>query len=173
MSKKEFSLFVMALKTYYPREKLLPNEQAIELWYRQLQDIPYNIAEAALNKWVATNKWPPTIAEIREMAVTVKHGEIPDWGNGWEQVLKAIRHFGMYREAEAMASLDSITKQCVERLGFRNICLSENISADRANFRIIYEQLQERKMKEQQIPVALQQLMQSVREEVMRIEGAQ
>lgn len=64
MDKKEFSLFAMALKTYYPKEQLLPNTQAMELWYKQLKGIPYLIAEMALQKWVATNKWSPTISDL-------------------------------------------------------------------------------------------------------------
>ena len=90
-------MFAMALRTYYPKEQLLPNQQAMELWYRELCDIPYNVAEAALRKWVATNKWSPTIADLREMAATVTEGEMPDWGEGWEQVLKAIKKYGSYR----------------------------------------------------------------------------
>ena len=82
MNKQEFSLFTMALKTYYPRENLLPNTQAMELWYQQLQDIPYRTAEAALNQWVATNKWSPSIADIRETAAGVASGEVLDWGEG-------------------------------------------------------------------------------------------
>ena len=152
-------MFIMALKTYYPRENLLPNNQAMELWFKQLNDIPYQIAEAALNKWVTTNKWSPTIADIRETATVVKCGEIPDWGEGWEKVLMAIRKYGMYQAAEAMNSLDGITKRCVERLGFQNICLSENINQDRANFRMIYEQLAARKQMEEQIPSNLSNLI--------------
>ena len=56
MDKKEFALFASALRTYYSKENLLPNSQAMELWFRQLMDIPYPVAEATLNKWVATNK---------------------------------------------------------------------------------------------------------------------
>ena len=155
MNKQEFSLFTMALKTYYPRENLLPNTQAMELWYQQLQDIPYRTAEAALNQWVATNKWSPSIADIRETAAGVASGEVLDWGEGWEQVLKAIRKYGLYRAEDAMESFDPITRQCVERLGFKQICMSENISADRANFRMIYEQLAERRRQEAQMPEAL------------------
>ena len=44
MNKKEFATFTMALKTYYPRENLLPNEQAREVWFSQLQDIPFEVA---------------------------------------------------------------------------------------------------------------------------------
>lgn len=108
MNKQEFSLFTMALKTYYPRENLLPNTQAMELWYQQLQDIPYRTAEAALNQWVATNKWSPSIADIRETAAGVASGEVLDWGEGWEQVLKAIRKYGLYRAEDAMESFDPI-----------------------------------------------------------------
>lgn len=164
MDKKEFSTFAMALRTYYPKENLLPNQPAMELWYRELQDIPYSVVEAGLRKWVATNKWSPSIAEIREMTATVQNGEIPDWGDGWEQVLTAIRKYGSYRIPEAMESFDSITRQCVERLGFKNICMSENISVDRANFRMIYEQIAERNKREQQIPLPLRQLIIGIQE---------
>lgn len=159
MNKNEFSMFSMALKTYYPRENLLPNTQAMELWFKQLQDIPYQVAEAALNKWVAVNKWSPSIADIRAEAVEVKSGETPDWGEGWESVLAAIRHYGSYRVEEAMASFEPITRKVVERIGFLNICQSENIAVDRANFRTLYEQLAEKEQKHKQMPEALSQLI--------------
>lgn len=170
MTKQEFSIFASALRTYYPREALLPNQQAMELWYRELQDIPFAVAEAGLRKWVATNKWSPSIADIREITVEVAHGDIVEWGEGWEQVLKAIRLYGTYREAEAMNSLDELTRTCVERLGFKNICMSENIATERANFRMMYEQLAERKKKQQQMSVPLQRLISGMKGQAL-LEG--
>lgn len=73
-----------------------------------------------------------------------QNGDVKDWGEGWKQVLDAIRKYGSYRAKDAMESLDSITRQCVERIGFNNICMSENIEADRAIFGMIYEQIAER-----------------------------
>lgn len=172
MDKKEFGMFASALKTYYPRETLLPNNQAMELWYRQLQDIPYLVAEAALNKWVATNKWSPSIAEIRETASSVQHGDLPSWGDAWETVLRCIRMYGSYRESEALEAMDEMTRTCVKRLGFRNICMSENITADRANFRMIYEQIAERQKKEQVLPLPLKEMIQGIQQrELLQIEG--
>lgn len=165
MDKKQFATFAAALKTYYPRETLIPNNQAMELWFRQLQDIPYEVAEAGLNKWVATNKWSPSIADIREMATTVTEGDIPDWGNGWEQVLAAIRNYGSYNIKAAMESFDNITRQCVERIGYRNICMSENISTERANFRMIYENLAQRQQKDRLIPEKLKMLISGMQSE--------
>jgi hypothetical protein len=48
MNKKEFAIFASALRTYYPKENLLPNEQAMQLWFNQLSDIPYKVAEVTL-----------------------------------------------------------------------------------------------------------------------------
>ena len=162
MDKKEFSIFASALRTYYPREKLLPNEQAMQLWYNQLRDIPYKVAETVLNKWVAIEKWSPSISDIRQLTSELLNGEPTDWGDGWEQVEKAIRRYGIYREAEALESLDDLTRQTVKRLGFKNICLSENQQADRANFRMIYEQLAERKIKDAQIPDSIKIAMNNI-----------
>lgn len=167
MDKREFATFAAALRTYYQKENLLPNSQAMELWYRQLQDIPYIVAEAALQKWVATQKWSPSIAEIREMAMTVTAGEKPLWSDGWEQVQTAIRKYGMYNIGAAMESFDDVTRQTVKRLGFRELCLSENPMQDRANFRDIFNMIAERKEKTQQLPASLTELIGEIQRKVI------
>ena len=169
MTKQEFATLAAAIRTYYPRENILPNQQAMELWYRELQDIPYQVAEAGLRQYVSTNKWSPSIADFREMASTIQNGSIPDWGDGWEQVLMAIRRYGSYREAEALESMDEITQACVKRLGFKNICMSENINQDRANFRMIFEQMQERKKKEQQLSLPLADIIKKLQQHDNRL----
>lgn len=170
MDKREFSIFASALRTYYPREKLLPNEQAMELWFNQLQDIPYKVATTTLNKWVAIEKWSPSIADIRHLATEIVNGAPKDWGDGWEQVEKAIRYYGGYRELEALESLDEVTRQVVKRLGFKNLCQSENLTADRANFRMIYEQMSERKEKDAQIPIGVKEVIAQITASQLLIE---
>ena len=64
MTKQEFSMYAMALRTFYPREKLLQTQEAMELWYQMLKDIPYAKAQADLIEWAKYNKWSPSIAEI-------------------------------------------------------------------------------------------------------------
>lgn len=164
MTRDEFKSFAMALKTYYPREQLLPNLQAMELWYQELSDIPNDVAIAALRKYVSTNKFSPTIADIREMAATVMYGEKPQWADGWNQLEKAIRKYGSYNVHAAMESMDDITRETVKRLGYRNLCLSTNQMADRANFRTVFEQLVDRRQKEQQMPFSLSQLIEGIQE---------
>lgn len=172
MNKKEFSLIALALRAYFPRENnLLPNEQSLELWYMQLKDLDYKIVEVAINKWAATNKWSPSISEIRETAATITLGELPEWGEAWQEVTLAIKRFGSYRAGEALKSLSPLTRKAVERLGYMQLCASENIAADRANFRMIYEQLAAREKKQAQLPEGLKTLIAQMQQDNKLIEG--
>lgn len=171
MNKKEFATFAMALRTYYPRENVLPNDKAVELWFMQLADIPYPVAEAGLNKWVTLNKWSPSIADIREMACEVSQNEFPEWGEAWEEVLYAIRKYGSYRSREALDSLKPLTRKVTERIGFKNLCMSENQMADRASFRMIYEHMAERAKREGQMPQQLKDVIGKIKEQKLIEEG--
>ena len=170
MNKKEFAIFASALRTYYPKENILPNEQALQLWFNQLNDIPYDVAEVTLNKWVATNKWSPSIADIREQATDITQGAGKDWGDAWQDVLRAIRLYGSYEELKALESLDETTRKVVKRLGFRNLCFSEDIQVDRANFRMIYEQQLQRDRQDAQLPPRLKAIISNI--PMMLEEGA-
>lgn len=163
MDFNEFKVLVKGMKAVYTSERFLPDADSVKIWFQMLGDLDYRTASAGIQKYILTNKFPPTIADIREICADVQNGEIEDWGDGWEKVLKAIRYFGSYRETEALETLDDLTRQCVVRLGFRNLCLSENITADRANFRIMYENLAERQKKASQIPVALSNSIEALR----------
>ena len=151
----EFKILVKGMKAVYTSEKFLPDADSIKIWFSLLKDLEYAVLNAAIQKHMMTKTFPPTIADLREVAATISNGEMQDWGEGWEKVLFAIRKFGVYRETEALATMDELTRTCVKRLGWRNICMSENISFDRANFRMIYEQMHDRKKKESVIPISL------------------
>ena len=131
----------------------------MQLWFNQLSDIPYKVAEVTLNKWVATNKWSPSIADIREQATGLTQGEAKEWGEAWQDVLRAIRLYGSYEEQKALDSLDETTRKVVRRLGYRNLCFSEEIQVDRANFRMIYEQQLHRDKQDAQLPPRLKALI--------------
>ncbi len=128
-----------------------------------MQDIPYDVATISLKKWVCTNKWPPSIAEIRESATSVVLPEIKDWSAAWSDVQDAMRRFGYYRANEAVESLDPVTRETVKRLGFSKLCISENETADRANFRTIYETIAQRKKTETLIPAKIKGLIKEIR----------
>ena len=99
---------------------------------------------------------------MREIYTDLVSPVLSDWSEGWEKVSKAIGHYGMYQEAAAMESFDEVTREVVKRLGFQNICLSENIVADRARFAEIYQDIQRRKRIELNVGSALSNLREMV-----------
>lgn len=162
MNKKEFALFSMALKTYFPRDNLLPTEEAMELWYRELQDIPNETAMAMLRKWVDTQKWPPTIAEIRTMCSEIANGKLPDWGEAWREVEKAVWRYGYMQEEKALDSMSPTTQSAVLKIGWRGICMSENPDTIRAQFRQVYEICAKREVEDRQLPPALKEAISQI-----------
>lgn len=149
MNESDFFKWVSALKTYYPQVQGLSNEQGIELWYYHLKDIPYAVAYNALNKWVDTEKWPPTIADIRRLSIDIVDKRITNWEDAWEDALNAVSEYGMYKEKKALDSLKGITRKTVEIIGYQTLCLSEKLSIERAAFREIYNSMADRAKKEQ------------------------
>lgn len=171
MDRKQFAQIVMALKAYYSDPKYIATREATELWFRQLEDLDYKVCETAINKWVAVNSWPPKIADIRKTAFEVVKGDAIEWSESWEQVQRAIRYYGMYREVEAMLSLDDVTKQVVRRLGFKHLCLSDNLTADRANFRDIWVEVNARQQQNNLLPVNLRQQIGTLRQQAIEARG--
>ena len=168
MTEKEFGMLVMGMRSFYQKENILPTKEAMSLWYQELQDIPYEVAQAGLRKYVATNKWSPTIAEIREMASSVMNGAIPDWSESWEKVCTALRKFGRNRAVEGMATLDEITRETVKRIGgFTYLCNSENVVADRSRFEQVYNAIAERKKKENQLSMPLKRIISGIQERTL------
>ncbi|MCQ2113325.1 MAG: replicative helicase loader/inhibitor [Bacteroidaceae bacterium] len=152
MNKKEFSILIKLIRTTYPQQNLFPNEESIEIWYRMLKDIPYEIAMVAVEKWISMNKWAPAISDIREYATGMCQEQEQDWGEGWNELLRAIARYGYYDEDGALESMSPVTRETVRRLGFKELCLSTNQMADRANFRTVYETISKRNKEDAQLP---------------------
>lgn len=155
MNKTEFAKIAMALQTFYPRENLFKTDKETELWFEMLEDIPYDVAQLGIKKWVTTNKWSPSIAEIRKEAAEIIHGAPKSWEQAWQEVIASIGAYGSRRTAEAMETFDDVTREAVKRMGYRNICMSENPVSERANFREIYKELSERDLVTKATPIMI------------------
>lgn len=169
VSKQEFATLVLAMQAMYGDE-FIETEEAMDVWFALLHDLDYQILSKALQKHMLTNKFKPTVAELREIYAGLICPVISDWSEGWEKVSRAIGHYGMYRTEEAMESFDEVTREAVKRLGFQNICLSENIVADRARFAEIYQAIQQRKRIAVNIGSALPDLQEFVNKRLIDME---
>lgn len=114
MTAKEFGFLADAIKTYFPRDNVLPTENAMRLWYSELKDIPYQLAHTALRKYVSTNKFAPTIADIREQVAELNNQNEEELNEtaAWSLVLKAIRRSTYYSDEE-FAKLPPVVQRTV------------------------------------------------------------
>jgi hypothetical protein len=167
MTKDEFKILAKGLKAVYTMPSFLPDADSLNVWYSLLQDLPYEVCNVAIQKYMMTETKIPTIADIRNLCASVVVGEKPLWSDGWDEVMRAMRRYGSYNELEALESMSDITKQCVRRLGYQNLCRSEEIGVDRANFRMIFEQIANREHEKQKLPSGMQQLIASIQEKKM------
>lgn len=157
MTKTEFMQIAAAIKTYYPRDNILPSNEAMSLWYEALKDLPYPVLSSSLSKWVTTEKWPPSIAELRAMSTEMVQGALPEWGDAWAEVTRAVHRYGWSRPQEALDSLSPSARAAAERIGWAPICESENIETLRAQFRQVFEACARRENEQRQLPAALRE----------------
>lgn len=66
VTKQEFATLVVAMQAMYG-EDFIGTEQALDVWYALLHDLDYQILSKALQQYMLTNKFKPTVAELREI----------------------------------------------------------------------------------------------------------
>lgn len=157
MDRDEFKILVKGMKAVYAQPTFIPDQDAFNMWYALMGDLPYDVCNVAIQKYMLMNKFPPTVAEIRELAAGVVNGDPLTWGESWERALNAVRKYGSYNKGEALDSLDPLTRKCVESIGYMELCMSENIMVERAHFQKVFEVYAKREQTDKQIPLALQQ----------------
>lgn len=118
------------------------DDARLRLYVEMLSDIPPSILETAVKKLIMTNKFLPSIAEIREVAYGIK-GIIsgtaaPDESEAWGEVIKAIQSVGYYGKPKF--SHEAITT-AVNNIGWQDICTTPNEGTNtlRAQFRRAYQ----------------------------------
>lgn len=171
MTFEEWKTLAKGMRALYTSQNFLPDGESVKTWYMMVRDLPYEAANAAIQKYAATNRFPPTVADIRDQAAEMTSGRQDDWGEAWKQVMGAVRKHGYMDQEGALASLGSLARRTVERLGWKELCASENAMADRANFRMVYEQLQQEGRKDAQLPPGIREAL-GMDGSALRIGGA-
>lgn len=149
MTEAEAQKLVTVLVTAFPTTmvRLSAEQQKLTMgtFRRMLGDLDYPVANAAVERLLATAKFMPTVAEMRDTALSLTAGELTAGGEAWGSVLKAIAEQGAYRvPGTDFVFRDPVTAQCVASLGWQNLCLSDNQPSERARFIELYEQLASR-----------------------------
>lgn len=124
----------------YPNTAI--TEATVAMYVRLLADIPPSELQTVVDQCIASGKFLPTIAELRDKWHSLTRTLCqPSATEGWDEVQRQIRAVG-YIGTPTFAN--PITARLVKTMGWRELCASENVIADRAHFLRMYEQLAER-----------------------------
>lgn len=123
MTKKEVVQILAILKAAYPNSYKMTTEEAsgtINIWYMQFANIAPDIVLMAVNKHISSNKFPPSIYEIK-LIITSIHWEAYDALNSYaseklsEQAKKNYQR--IYNETKNYKYEKSIAPTLQEMIG--------------------------------------------------------
>ena len=154
MTNEQFVKYTTMIKAFFPSSNAFNNPMAMELWFEMLQEVNFDSACVALKRHVATNKFPPTVNDILTAVADNNAVGIQTSSDAWNDVLEAIRKFGVYRVDEGVNSLQEPTRS-IMRNQFRETCLSENLMADKAHFLKMYDTYSKRDQTQRLLPESL------------------
>lgn len=161
MTIDEFGQFASAIKTYFPKDNLLSTNEAMDLWFDMLKDLDYQRAYIGLKTYVAINKFPPAISDIRAYAMKVKELQELNEMEAWSLVKKAIRNGG-YNSIEEYEKLPLLIQKAVGLPSqLREWALDENYkeAVVMSNFQKAYKFELQKKQEFQKLPQQVQKFI--------------
>jgi hypothetical protein len=155
LKKTETVQLLAVINAAFPNMQV--TEAMVSLWYELLGDIDFGLAKAAVKKLLLQSPYPPTIADIRKQALEIAtpSEDRIDAAEAWGEVIEAIRHYGYYRQKDALESMSPRTAKVVRYMGWQEICHSERPDVVRGQFLKMYEIIANREKQERLLPATL------------------
>lgn len=142
MNKEQFIKGLKYLGTAYNKE--FTEEQAT-VWYDFFRDEDFEAFRQAVKRIIPQKQFMPSIAELKSEIATLKNPILQlNADEEWNEVLKAVRRWGSYREEEALNSLKPYTKHIARMVGYTRICMSKDIQWERKEFIELFNNSQDR-----------------------------
>lgn len=133
------------------------SKESVLVWGKCLGDIPYQVLHKATLRLICTNKFPPSISELRDASLDVVRPHEVTSLDAWGEVITAIAEYGYYQEREALASMSAGAAYVVRRMGWSELCQSEvdKASVIRAQFCKLYDHCMNEKRRQAVLPESL------------------
>ncbi|MGN0489364.1 MAG: replicative helicase loader/inhibitor [Ruminococcus sp.] len=125
MTKKEVAMLIRLVISSYPafdkfrdREEV---ENTVHLWSVMFADDNRDVVTIAVKQHIATSKWPPSIAEIRELMLRIEHPEIIPPDEAWRAVNNVLYSEGQYFSGDIYRLLPEPIARAVEAVGYTTL----------------------------------------------------
>lgn len=169
MEREEFKTLVKAMKAVYAQPTFIPDQDAFNVWYGLLKDLPYRQVNIAVQKHMLTERFPPTIADLREKSNEVIEKQLEEISEleAWSLVRKAIGNSGYHSEEE----FEKLPEACKIAVGtasnLREWALMDSdqvATVEQSHFIRNYRTAVKRLSEEKKIPENLRKLIAAERE---------
>jgi hypothetical protein len=172
LTNQQISALIALTAANFPNMQEREMRPTANLWKELLGDMPFEVAKAAIIKVLATTKFWPTVAEIREAAAQLTGPQIISPAEAWALVERANDNYGYYRPIEGMKTLPPLVQTTIRALGgFRDVCASENVGVTRGQFMKMYEQYAVREKEMSVLPESVKQFIGGVTKLLPESEG--
>lgn len=142
MNREQFVKGLKYLSLAYNKEF---DEEQASVWYDFFKDVDFEIFRQAVKRIIPKSKYLPSIAELRgeiaQMTNPILQLNVDD---EWSNVIEKIRRHGTYITTEEFNKFHEITLKVVKTIGWRRLCLSENIEFERKTFYEMFKCYQKR-----------------------------
>jgi hypothetical protein len=147
-TEEDIARLVVLLSAAFPNWNV--NEYTNEVYYLDLSDIPTDELFVAAQhcRTEPGRKFAPSTGEIRGAVAELRGmtNNVPSSFEAWQEVLREFSDTGSYGTPKFSHPLIG---RAVNAMGWKNLCLSEDQTADRARFLQCYEQFRERATREE------------------------
>lgn len=160
MTLNETAKLLVIIRGLYPRDKAFdkPKEELTRIasiWQVMLEDVPFDVAQAAVQAVASTSQFTPSIADIRAWHMSFTGNKTMDADEAWGLVQKAIQQYGYSQPEKARDSMPIDVWRMVERIGWRDLCMSEEPGVERGQFMKMWGLHQKREQEKAVLPPAV------------------
>lgn len=166
MTKADAARLVAIVVTAYPNYDKFRDEEAVtatvNLWATMFSADDSRIVALALNKHIATNKWPPSVAEIRELMLEIQHPDLIPPDKAWIAVSDLLYSEGANNHGDLYCQLPPLIARAVESIGWGNLwemhrsyCVGGKPGMDRVAFMQQYTPMYDREKQRAMTPTDL------------------
>ena len=170
MKKAELLDIVTVIVMSYPnhfKEESIPG--MVTAWYALFKDDDKTAVELAVMKHIASNKWPPSIAEIRGAMAEMLHPELIPPDVAWTAVADVMH--GVDQWGYGRPTFPPLIERVVETIGWghlkelsRGSYAGNKDGLDRVAFMDLYKPAYERALQAATLPAALSATINKVRQ---------
>lgn len=178
MTREETAKLFAIIAATFPRDQafIRADRTMLEAWTTMLSDIPFNVVQGAIQAQASISPFPPSISEIRKRAAEIVHPQMRMGADeAWEIARRIMKRIGcspyprsvsnadgtitrLYPTDEARAVAPPEVWTVMERMGYADMCRSENIDVVRGQFMRMWDAYSARQSEQSCLPPVVKAL---------------